>query len=68
MSDREYHETRARQELQRAEEASDPSIAKAHRELAELHRRRMMEIVHMGEAQVAPLPLVGTRQPRPDLS
>ena len=68
LSDREYHEARARQELQLADEASDPWIAKTHRELAALHRRRMLEIVHIGEPQLAPSPLVGTRQPRPDLS
>ena len=68
LSDREYHEARARQELQLADEASDPWIAKTHRELASLHRRRMLEIVHIGEPQLAPMPLVGTRQPRPDLS
>jgi hypothetical protein len=68
LSDREYHEARARQELQLAEDAPDPWIAKTHRELAALHRRRMLEIVHIGEPQLAPMPLVGTRQPRPDLS
>ena len=43
--DRDYHEARAMEEFQRAEEASDPAIAKAHRELAALHRRKMMETV-----------------------
>ena len=62
LSDREYHEARARQELQLADEASDPWIAKTHRELAALHRRRMLEIVHLGEPQSDPMPLVGHRQ------
>lgn len=43
--DREYHEARARAELLRAEEARDPAIARVHRELGALHRRRMIEIV-----------------------
>jgi len=42
---REYHEARAREELERAEEASDPAIARVHRELAALHRRQMIEMV-----------------------
>ena len=42
---RDYHEARAREELQRAEEATDPAIAKVHRELAALHRRQMIETV-----------------------
>ena len=45
MSDRDYHELRARVELERADEASEPSIARVHRELAALHRRRLMELV-----------------------
>lgn len=65
-SDREYHEARAVQELFWAKEADDPAVAAVHRKLAALHRRRMMEIVHFGEPQVAPRPLVGSRQPRPD--
>ena len=43
--DREYHEARALEEARLADEASDPAIAKAHRELAALHRRQMMETV-----------------------
>ena len=66
VSDRDYHEARARDEVHRAEEASDPSIAQVHRELAALHRRRMMEIVHLGEPQVDPAPLVGSRPLRHD--
>jgi hypothetical protein len=59
--DREYHEARAEAELRLAEAASDPAIAAVHRELAALHRRRMIEIVHLGEAQIEPMPLVGGR-------
>ena len=44
-NDRSYHEARARDELKRAEEAADPAIASIHRELAALHRRRMLTIV-----------------------
>jgi hypothetical protein len=45
VSDRDYHQVRARDELARAEEANDPAIARVHRELAALHRRRMIEAV-----------------------
>ena len=67
-NDREYHEARARDELQRADEAGDPAAAAIHRELAALHRRRMMEIVHLGEPQRQPMPLTGSRPLRQDLS
>jgi len=62
MSDRDYHEVRARDELERAEEASDPAIARVHRELAALHRRRMIETVgdEGGHGQHAPAKLHGT--------
>ena len=63
-SDREYHEARALDELQRSLEARDPAAAAIHRELAALHRRRMMEIVHRGQPQLAPIPLMGSRQLR----
>ena len=43
--DRSYHAARTADELKRAEEATDPAVAAAHRELAALHRRKMMEIV-----------------------
>jgi len=66
LKDREYHEARAEAELQRAQEARDPAIAAVHRELAALHRRRMLEIVHFGEPQLAPVPLVGGRQLQQD--
>ena len=45
IADRTYHEERVHDELRRAQEAADPSAAQAHRELAALHRRRMLEIV-----------------------
>ena len=59
--DRSYHESRAKEELRRAEACPDPAVATIHRELAALHRRRMMEIVYIGEAQLSPAPLIGTR-------
>ena len=43
MGDRSYHQYRARDELRRAEEATDPAIARVHRELAALHKRQMLE-------------------------
>ena len=43
--DRIYHAARAADELKRAEEATDPAVAAVHRELAVLHRRKMLEIV-----------------------
>lgn len=66
-NDRNYHEARAREEVRRAEEAAGPSIAAIHRELAALHRRRMMEIVHLGEPQLRPMPLLGKRPPQADI-
>ena len=68
LSDREYHEARARAELMMAEEASDPAVAAAHRELAALHKRRMIEIVHLGEPQYNPAPLCGDRPLQQDIS
>jgi hypothetical protein len=62
--DRSYHEARAAAELQLADSASDPGIANVHRELAALHRRRMIEIVHFGEPQLQQPPLIGMHQPR----
>lgn len=59
--DRDYHEARAAAEQQLADTAEDPAIANVHRELAALHRRRMMEIVHTGEPQVEANPLIGGR-------
>lgn len=52
MSDRHYHEWRARDELERAEEASDPAIANVHRELAALHRRRLIAPISDESAQL----------------
>jgi len=51
-----------------AEEASDPAVAAAHRELAALHKRRMIEIVHLGEPQYNPAPLCGDRPRQQDIS
>ena len=45
MGDRSYHEYRAREESRRADEATDPTIARVHRELAALHKRQMLEPV-----------------------
>lgn len=45
FTDRSYHEARARDELQRAEEAADPAVATIHRELAALHRRQLLALV-----------------------
>ena len=45
ISNRTYHESRAEDELQRAEEATDPAVAKIHRQLAVLHRRQMLAVV-----------------------
>lgn len=63
---RNYHQSRADDELRLAGDAADPAIAKIHRELAALHRRRLLEIVHLGEPQLSPHPLVGARQPQAD--
>jgi hypothetical protein len=65
--DHSYHRIRARDELERARQASDPSIANIHRQLAALHRRRMLEIVHLGEPQVDPRPLIGQRPLQQDM-
>lgn len=54
-SDRSYHEARARDELQRAEEATEPSIAAIHRELAALHRRKLISLADEPEAEVRPV-------------
>ena len=45
MDDRNYHEARALAELELAEQTSDPAIAMVHRELAALHKRRLIELV-----------------------
>jgi hypothetical protein len=65
-NDRSYHESRAQDELERAKESTDPGVAGLHRELAALHRRRMMEIVHLGEPQRSPNPLIGGRRQQAD--
>ena len=64
--DRSYHEDRAAAEMKCAEEALNPSIALVHRELAALHKRRLLEIVHLGEAQIKPAPLIGRRPLKAD--
>lgn len=64
--DRNYHEARSLAELQRAEEATNPSIAQLHRELAALHKRRLVEIVHLGEAQLQQVPIFDRRRPQHD--
>lgn len=68
VDDRSYHEARAEAELKLAEESADPAIANVHRELAALHRRRMMELVHFGEPQLMGAPLVGGRRLHQDVS
>ena len=45
IDDRTYHAARADDELRRAEEATDPAVIAVHRELAALHRRKMIEVV-----------------------
>ena len=45
IDDRTYHAARADDEMRRAEEATDPAVIAVHRELAALHRRKMMEVV-----------------------
>lgn len=67
-TDRSYHEARARDELRHADQCTDAGVASIHRELAALHRRRMMEIVHLGEPQVDPQPLIGGRPLMHDVS
>jgi hypothetical protein len=55
-----YHLVRSEEELQRAEEAADPSVAKVHRELAVLHRRQFLGVVDAVDHILPPL------RPRPD--
>lgn len=42
--ERHYHQKRAEQETLRAGEASDPSIARIHLQLAALHRRLLNDV------------------------
>ncbi len=56
-NDRNYHESRAREELERAEKATDPSIAMIHRELAPMHRRRMIASIDEIEEVMPPTPV-----------
>ena len=54
---RNYHAARAEDELLRAEEASDPAVANVHRELAALHKRKLMAVVDREEpSQKAGIP------------
>jgi hypothetical protein len=62
-TDRDYHAARAEEERRRAEEASDPAIAKAHRELAALHRRKMMESVD-DQFRLPPNAAIPSTQPK----
>jgi len=55
MGDRSYHEYRAHEEFRRAEEATDPTIARVHRELAALHKRQMLEPVDGVELESRPV-------------
>lgn len=66
VDDRSYHEARALAESMLAEKCPDPEIALVHRELAALHRRKMIEIVYLGEPQRNPSPLIGRRTLRRD--
>lgn len=43
--DRTYHQARAEAELQLAEASADRAIATVHRELAALHKRKVLAIV-----------------------
>ena len=66
VSNHSYHESRAEDELRLAAAAHDPAVATIHRQLAALHRRRLIEIVHLGEPQHRGSPLIGGRQLRQD--
>jgi hypothetical protein len=54
LDDRTYHLERAEAELRLAESATDPSIAMVHRQLAALHRRKMLSIVEETAAPPQP--------------
>jgi hypothetical protein len=58
LTDRSYHESRAREELRRAEQAIDPSAAAVHRALAALHKRKLIALVESAE-RMLPLPPTG---------
>ena len=45
LDDRNYHLIRAEEERLRAEEATDPAVAKIHHQLSVLHRRKLMTMV-----------------------
>jgi len=59
MNDQSYHEARAQTELRLAEEATDPAVAQAHRELAALHKRQLIKMVECAEADLQK-PVPGT--------
>lgn len=44
MTDRSYHHGRAEEEAERASRCDDPDVARAHLELAALHRRKALEL------------------------
>ena len=50
-----YHLVRFEEELQRAEEATDPAVAKVHRDLAVLHRRQLLGVVDAVHRVIPPL-------------
>ena len=52
---RNYHLIRAEEERRRADEATDPAVAKVHLELAILHRRRLMTVVDDVDRMLPPL-------------
>ena len=52
IDDRDYHQARAEAELLLAEASADPGIAVVHRELAALHKRKMMSIVENDDEPV----------------
>lgn len=48
-SDKDFHEERAKQEWRSAEDASDPGIARIHRELGALHSRRSFRTIAVND-------------------
>jgi hypothetical protein len=58
VSDRSYHEARARDEMTRAEAATEPAIANVHRELATLHRRKLIALADSPQLSLNLLPNV----------
>ena len=60
LSNREYHERRADDELLHAKEAASATAARIHRELAAMHRRKLLSIVEEGRADVVELRAANT--------